>query len=176
MSNRTITDAAFTEHIQAVELTAQRRENEPFHGLDVEGFVARPDLGSAERRAFLSILPRKSLWPDVAELDRRIAELQQRHTEAQERARGLSEQRADAPQRDAELLAAWELDHQGRRPEPTTEALDHELAAAERERKHWRSRATSCSRRKPHSSPATATASSTWPLSKSMPRTPAPAS
>jgi hypothetical protein len=108
---------------------------EPYAGLDITGFVPREDLGNAERRAFLSILPRRSLWPDLDRLDQRIADLQRRHTEAQERVRDLSAKRADAPSRDAAALSEWELaDRKGPKPEPTTERLDVDLATAERDR------------------------------------------
>jgi hypothetical protein len=116
-------------------LARRRDRSEPFSGLDITGMPRREELGNHERRSFLSILPRRSLWPDVAELDARITELQRRHPEAQERARDLSAQRADAPQRDAQALSEWELSgRRGPKPEPATERLDAELTAAERDR------------------------------------------
>jgi hypothetical protein len=120
---------------QAAADTRRRERTEPFYGLDVEGKPPREELGNHERRSLLSLLPRRSLWPDVDQLTERITELQRRHTEAQERARDLSAQRAVAPSRDAQALSEWELgDRQGPKPEPTTEALDHQLAEAERDR------------------------------------------
>jgi len=111
------------------------RKPQPFRGMDRSGMPPRADLGRAERRAWLGVVPRKSAWPELDQLDQRVAELQHRHAEAQERVRTLTEQRANAPTVDADAIARWELNHRkGPKPKPTAETLDAEIVDAERDR------------------------------------------
>src|SRR3954452_16121259 len=93
---------AAAEHAYAAEAAAHRREHEPFAGMDHEGMPPREELGNAERRAILGVAPRRSRWPELDEIDRRIGELQRRLGEAGQRVQALTEQRANAPQRDAD--------------------------------------------------------------------------
>lgn len=65
------------------------------------------ELVQHERRAVLGVLPRKSLWPELDEFNRRLAEYQGRQLEVEQRLRGLHEQRVNAPNVDAQAAADW---------------------------------------------------------------------
>lgn len=93
------------------------------------------ELVQHERRAVLGVLPRKSLWPELDEFNRRLAEYQGRQLEVEQRLRGLHEQRVNAPNVDAQAAADWECaGRKGPRPEPSVESLDKKIAEAGRER------------------------------------------
>jgi len=77
----------------------------------------RGDLARAERRGHLGIVPRRSLWPELAGHDQRGHELQQLHSDAVARLQQLTDQRQFAPERDAEAIAKWIADGKtGARP------------------------------------------------------------
>ena len=105
---------------------------EPFAGMDRSGLPPRADLGRTERRALLGIVPRRSLWKELAPLDEQIGEMQQRLSAAQSRTSALLSERVGAPERDTDTLARWQLSGaKGPRPEPTTAALDEQITAAQ---------------------------------------------
>lgn len=113
--------------------SSRRFDREPFAGSDREGMPV--DLGRAERGAILGVVPRRSLWPELAQFDERVGKLQIRQGETQTRVQELRTERANAPQADAAALASWELaGRNGARPEPRAERLDREIADLERER------------------------------------------
>ena len=125
---------ASADHLAAVN-APRRPGSVPFDGDDRTGMPAGEELGQAERRAILGVLPRRSLWPDMEEHNAKIAELQGRHTDVAQRLRGLHEQRGNAPSADAQAAADWEFaGREGPRPEPSLERIDAEIADAERER------------------------------------------
>lgn len=125
-------ERAYNEH-QADVNRPVRPGAVPFDGVDVSGMPV--DLAQAERRAILGVLPRKSLWPELDEFNRRSAELQGRQRDVESRLQRLHEQRINAPSVDAQAAADWEFaGRKGPRPEPSVGRLDAEAADAERER------------------------------------------
>jgi hypothetical protein len=128
MSNTELERAAREAHARAPKLT-----DDPFPGLDLTGMPE--DLGQAERRAVLGVLPRKSLWPELEEYNQRAAELQGRQFDVEHRLRALHEQRVNAPSADAQAAADWEFaGRTGPRPESSIDRIDAEITDAERER------------------------------------------
>lgn len=104
---------------------------EPFAGADVEGFVDRGDLGRAERRAWLRLPSRRS-WPDLAELDEKIAGLEQRSASVSAQLLTVREQHKRAPGGHARDLARWELaGRAGDRPVSQAKCLEGEVADLE---------------------------------------------
>lgn len=110
----------------------QPRVPPPFQGTDVTGMPA--DLATAETNAFRRLSPRRNRWPELVALDARVAELETRKRDTTDALRALHERLASAPRADADRLASWEIaDRKGSRPQPTTEALDREIADREAE-------------------------------------------
>lgn len=104
----------------------------PFVGADVTGMPR--DLATAETNAIRRLSPRRNRWPELAELDARVAELEQRRGDTGTRLGQLREQLANAPREDADRLAEWEVgNRKGPRPEPTTIVLERQITEAEAE-------------------------------------------
>ena len=90
----------------------------PFEGVDRTGMPDRPDLGSAETHVPRRLSPLRNRWPDVAQLDTRVAELEQRQAAVGAELAAASERLRNAPSTDAERLARWQLEGgNGPRPE-----------------------------------------------------------
>lgn len=107
-----------------------RARPEPFEGVDVTGMPA--DLATAETNALRRRSPRRNRWPELAEIDARVADLERRQSEAAERVRDLRERLTASPRADADALATWELEgRKGSRPGATRQELEAELAEAE---------------------------------------------
>lgn len=110
----------------------QPRVPPPFAGVDVTGMPR--DLLTAETNAFRRLSPRRNRWPELAALDARVAELEARQADASERLRDLREQLANAPRRDADALATWEVgSRKGHRPPATSDGIERQIADAEAE-------------------------------------------
>lgn len=125
---------AYNEHMAEVNRPT-RPGSIPFDGLDRDPFPPREQLANFERRGWLGVAPRRSAWPELEQIDSRIADLQTRHAETQERVRSLTEQRANAPLADANALAEWEMTgRKGAKPKPVTDTLNVQIADAERDR------------------------------------------
>jgi hypothetical protein len=125
---------AFREQMAAVHRPI-RPGSVPFAGDDRSGMPPREELGRAERRAILGVLPRRSLWPELQEHDQHVEELAARQGEVEGRLRDLRAQRVNAPSADAQAAADWEFTgRHSPRPESTVERIDAEIADAERER------------------------------------------
>jgi hypothetical protein len=95
------------------------------------------DLVSVEQNGWRRFTPGRNRWPAVAEFDQRVAELEMRQAEIHRRIGELGEKLLNAPSRDAQALAAWQLNgEKGPRPEPTAPGIKEEL---ERRQLEWES-------------------------------------
>ena len=109
------------------------REGEPFQGLDRSGMPPVQELGRLETNALRRLSPTRNRWPELREIDERVANVERRHGEAGQRLRELREQHASAPSADADRLASWLADQKGPRPVSSIPALELEIAEAEAE-------------------------------------------
>jgi hypothetical protein len=106
--------------------TTARNQQAPFAGVDIIGMPA--DLATAETNAFRRISPVRNRWPELAEIDARVADLEQRSASCSAELADLYDRRAAAPGADSDRMAAWQLDGQkGPRPVPQAESIDTEI-------------------------------------------------
>jgi len=124
--------AAATAEARGPVARPRGRAGEPFAASDRSGMPI--DLATAETNALRRHSPRRNRWPELREIDDRVADLELRQGTAAQQLRALREQHANAPTVDADRLATWELDgRKGSRPQSSRPALETEIGEVELE-------------------------------------------
>jgi len=109
------------------------REGEPFAGLDRSGMPPVQELGRLETNALRRLSPTRNRWPELAEIDGRVADVERRQGEAGQQLRELHGRRNNAPTADADRLASWLADQKGPRPQSSIPAIEEEISEVEAE-------------------------------------------
>lgn len=92
-------------------------------------------LAAEEESALRRLSPLRNRWPELAELDRRVAELEQRAAAASEELRMVMEERNAAPEHDARTHADWiAAGEKGDKPASSRLELDARIEELEIER------------------------------------------